>query len=67
MQLILLMITILSVNAIRLNYFKNEITNKNGCLTSQIYCNYTDSCKYIFELCDFSQCTNLTKLFNDNL
>ena len=55
----------LSVIAIRTK-INLKVYDSSGCLTSQFYCNYTDSCNYITEPCSFSQCTNLTRLFNNN-
>ncbi len=68
MMLILVYLMFLSVIAIRTKV-NLKVYDSSGCLTSQnyYYCNYTDSCNYITEPCSFSQCTNLTKLFNDNL
>ena len=61
MVLVFVYLMVLSVIAFKTKVDLN--VDFHGCLTSQIYCNYTDSCKYKFEPCDFSQCTNLTRLF----
>ena len=60
-MMLILYLMILSVIAIRTKV--DLKVDFHGCLISQTYCNYTDSCKYKFEPCDFSQCTNLTRLF----
>ena len=63
MMLFLVYLMILSVIAIRTKV--DLKVDFHGCLISQTYCNYTDSCNYITEPCSFSQCTNLTRLFLD--
>ena len=57
---------ILSVYGIRVKV-DLKVYDSHGCLPSQTYCNYTDSCNYITEPCSFSQCTDLSRLFNDSL